>query len=127
MGMDDDILPKTEAVQHTADAGEAAVSRVESLLERVSETMGHVAENTKRMAEHLASLQLQKAVEDVPATAREGVNDTIDTAGEAGGVVTKAVDVPLAATEDVIHDSAEIAKSANEDVKKARKIFKRRR
>src|SRR5487761_65773 len=125
--MEDDFLPKEEALEHTAESGHAAKSRVEELLEKVGETLGNVAENTKLMAEHLATLQLQRAAEDVPATARQGVDNTIDTVGASGDVAVKSVDVPLAASEDVIHDSAETLKAADKDVAKVRRIFKKKR
>lgn len=125
--MADDFLNKEEAVQHTAEAGGSAKSRVEELLESLGNTLAGVAENTSKMAEHLASLQIQKAAEDVPHTAREGVNDTVDTAGAAGDVGAKAIDVPLAASEDVIHDTAETVNAANKDVVKAKKMFGKRR
>lgn len=123
----DKELHKEEALEHTAEAGGAAKSRIEELLETMGQTLAGVAENTSRMAEHLATLQVQKAAEDVPHTAREGINDTIDTVGAAGNVGVKAVDVPLAASEDVIHDAAETVKAADADVKRAKKMFKRRR
>lgn len=125
--MPDDFLAKEEALEHTAEAGHAAKNRVEELLEQMGTTLSGVAENTAKMAEHLATLQLQHAAEDVPATAREAVNEGIDTAGSAGDVGIKAVDVPLAASEDVIHDTAETIKAADKDVKKARSIFKKKR
>ncbi len=125
--MPDDFLDKEESLAHTSNAGGAAKSRVEDLLESILTTLGGVTENTGRMAEHLSNLELQKAAEDVPHAAREGVNDTIDTAGAAGEVGAKAVDVPLAASEDVIHDAAESVKAAEKDVATARRKFKRRR
>lgn len=125
--MADDFLDKEESLEHTAESGEAAKSRIEELLEAMGTTLAGVAENTSRMAEHLATLQLQKAAEDVPHTAREGVNDTIDTVGAAGNVGAKAIDVPLAASEDVIHDASETVKAADADVKRAKKIFKKRK
>jgi hypothetical protein len=125
--MADDFLDKEESLEHTAEAGGAAKSRVEELLEQIGEMLGGLAENTSRMAEHLATLQLQKAAEDVPATARETVNEGIDTAGAAGNVGTKAIDVPLAASEDVIHDTAETVNEAKKDVARARRIFNKRK
>lgn len=125
--MGDEFLDKEEALEHTAESGEKAKSRVEELLEKMGETLGGVAENTKIMAEHLATLQLQRAAEDVPATVREGVDKGIDTVGAAGNVGVKAVDVPLAASEDVIHDSAETVNEAKKDVAKARRIFNKKK
>lgn len=125
--MPDEFLDKEEAVEHTAEAGGAAKSRVEELLERAIETLEHQTEHLSHMATDIAELRLQKAAEEVPAAARTGVNDVVDTAGAAGNVGAKAVDVPLAASEDVIHDAGETVQAAKEDVKKARKIFKRRR
>lgn len=125
--MPDDFLDKDEALEHTAEAGEAAKSRVETLLEQFGETLTRVAENTARMADHIATLQFQKAAEDVPQAARETANDVIDTAGEGGDVAVKTVDIPLATAHDVIHDTAETAKIAHEDTKKVKKLFRKRR
>jgi hypothetical protein len=123
----DKELGKEEALEHTAQAGGAAKSRVEELLEQIGQTVTHLAENSSQMAADIAELKLQRVAEGVPHTAREGVNDTIDSVGAAGNVGVKAFDVPLAASEDVIHDAAETVKAADADVKRARKIFKRRK
>jgi|SRR5581483_6586244 len=126
--MPDDFLDKEEALEHTAEAGGAAKSRVEELLERAIDTLEHQTEHLSHMATDLAELRLQRAAEQVPEAARTGVNDVVDTAGAAGDVAAKSIDVPLAASEDVIHDAGETAQTASEDVKKAKRLaFRKRR
>jgi len=132
--MDDEIAPKEELLEHTEDAGDKAVSRLEDLMRTLTESVTTLASNTSQIATHVAELKAHQAAQDVAHTAREGVNDTLDTVWEAGGTVTKAIDVPLATTEDVIHDAGEvpkIAEKATEEVveptKKRRKFGRKRR
>jgi len=121
---------KEELLEHTDDAGEKAVNRLEDLMSTLTESVTTLANNTANIATHVAELKAHQAAQDAAHTVREGVNDTIDTAGEAGGTVTKAVDVPLAVGEDVIKDSGEIPKEVDESVKevaKKKRKFGRRR
>lgn len=121
---------KEELLEHTEDAGEKAVNRLEDLMTTLTESVTTLANNTANIATHVAELKAHQAAQDAAHTVREGVNDTLDTAGEAGGTVTKAVDVPLAVGEDVIKDAgevpAEVSKGTEEVIKKRRKFGRRR-
>jgi hypothetical protein len=117
---------------NTQDAGEKAIDRVHGLLEQLSHSVNNLTENVGTLATHVAKLEVQKVVDDVPHGVREGVNDGMDTVGAAGGVVSKGVDVPLAVSEDVIHDTGEGIKETGEGVKQVevktrRKLFRKRR
>lgn len=125
------IAPKEELLEHTKDAGEKAVSRLEDLMKTLTDSVTTLANNTASIATHVADLKARQAAEDAAHTARETVNDTIDTVGEGGNVAVKAVDVPLATTEDVIHDVGEapaaVSEVTNEVVPKKRRKFGRKR
>jgi hypothetical protein len=132
--MEDEIAPKEELLEHTEDAGDKAVSRLEDLMKTLTDSVTTLANNTSTIATHVAELKAHQAAQDTAHTARETVNDALDTTGEAGGTVVKAVDVPLATTEDVIHDAGEVPKVAEkateevvEPAKKRRKFGRKRR
>src|SRR5579872_3862101 len=105
-------MEEDEVVEHSEDAGEKVVNRTEQLLTEISGTLNKVVDGLGTVAEHLSKLELQKAAEAVPETARETVDQGIDAAGTAGDLAAKSVDVPLAVSEDVIHDTGESVKEA---------------
>lgn len=123
--MDEDEL------EHTADSGEKAVDRLDETLDRITATLDHLINNTDDIAKRLSKLELVQAAEKVPESARQGVNDAIETASSAGNVAAKSVDVPLAVTEDVIHDTgksaSEVEKATKQEVARTRKLFKSKR
>lgn len=121
-------MSEQDLLQHTDNAGEKAVSRTEELLSHIASSLDNLTTGFGEMASHLSKLELQQAAERVPETARVAVDDGVDTAGAAGNVVAKSVDVPLAVSEDVIHDAGSTVKAADSEVKKTRKkLFKSKR
>lgn len=116
-----------EMLENTNDAGKKAVDRTEELLSQIVTSLDNLTSGFGEMASHLSKLEVQQTAESVPHIARTAVNDGMDTVGDATGVAAKGVDVPLAISEDVIHDAGEVTHDANEQVKKTRKkLFKKR-
>lgn len=114
-------------LENTADAGEKAVNRTDELLNRIAETMSGMAGHLGALTEHVTKLEARQAVEEIPATARDGINDGLDVAGAGGSTVVKAVDVPLAVAQDTVHDTGEVVADTDQTVKKAnKKLFKRK-
>src|SRR5260221_9023339 len=112
---------ENELLEHTEDAGDKAISRLEEAMASLTDTVGTLAKHTLALTDHVASLEVQQAAEEVPAMAREGVEGTLDTAGNVAGVGTKAIDVPLAVAEDTVHDTAATAKAVKEVPAKLKK------
>lgn len=121
-------MPEDELLAHTDDAGEKVVDRTQELLHQLAESVVNLNNGLGKLAQHVAHLEVQRAVENVPEIARTGVNDAIDTVGAGGEVAGKAVDVPLAISQDVIHDAGDVASDVKQDaVKTRKKLFRRKR
>lgn len=120
-----------DELENTSDAGEKAVGRLDETLDRIALSLDNLTNNTKDIAERLTKLEIEKAAEKIPATARVAVDDGVETVGAAGNVAAKSVDVPLAVSEDVIHDTGnsakEVEQATKQEVARTRKLFKNKR
>jgi len=119
MADDENAGKTTDLLDDTEETFDDLVDRLEGTVYDLTQAVDGLAGHVNTIIGELAKLNVPGAMAEVPAAAKDAVQDVAKAAGAGAETVGEAVAVPVAAVEDVADVGTGTAQAASEAVTEA--------